>query len=874
MTRRGGGPADSGRPGRLLALLEGGRTLPWSWIALLLVWVVLRNLLEGVLERPGVLGFDWREDVSLAMMVLHFPLFYIALFLLLSLWIHLTSGRPMASVVRAVSLAYGVLLLAPVVDGLVSGGPGYDLRYLTGPGGFLIHFWNPLRAVNEVSPGQRVEIALACLLAALYAWTARRSRREPADAGAPAPPAGVQTGHRRSGVPAAMAAAAGAGIGVYIISAALGMWPALAARLATFTNPGELTAYESVYRMGGLIAGESRRLAVSLSLPALAALPLFLWRLAPDRVRPILRGLPWTRLLHYSAAAPLGCWLGYLVFRDHLPGLFANPLDWVAAFALWAAMAAAVLAAIAWNDLHDAGADRINAPRRPLASGLLQPRQARVWAAVCCSIALYLAWIVSYPALLLTSGCLILSWLYSAPPLRLKGLPGVSTATLAALTALSAMTGFSLVAGEAAVWAFPRRVLWLLLAGITLGFTAKDLKDRDGDAATGVVTLATLLPAGHARRLTALLVGIGYLLAPILLPIGALFTAVAILFSAAGTWMTLRIRRPDSPLLIAFMIFALVMAALLGGRADLLRGRLPDDSLAAHAAVVRLEREVAQIHGLENAGLQPVAARESAALRLAAIQGGRIPPERLDVLNARLAPPRQALEASARLVESRPLRPLHWDLLFRSAMEAEGPGAAVAVSRHALNRLVRPGQFLANLAGLELKAAGATPQAGRYLAGAFLFHQDPGLLRVLWGDMRLFQGNPEAAARAYGKALEWSPRLPDAWAGLGQAEHAAGRLTEALTAFDRATALDPEDPWILNNRGVTLRDMGRLDEALAAFAESHGKAPGLPEPLLNLGLTCEALGRFDEARHWYGMALRVRPGWTPAIQGLHRTESG
>ncbi len=862
--------ADTGghsRQGRLLSLLEGGRSLPWSWIALLLTWIILRNLLEGVLERPGMLGFDWREDVSLAMMVLHFPLFYLTLFLLLSLWIHVTSGRPMARVVRAVSLAYAVLLLAPVIDGIVSGGPGYDLRYLTGPGGFLIHFWNPLRAIDEVSPGQRVEIALACLLAAWYAWIALRSREERLTPDAPA-------GALRAGIPAVLLRAFGTALGVYVISAVLGMWPALAARLAAPWQPGEMSAYESVFRMGGLVSGESRRLAVSLSIPALAALPVFLWRLDPGLFSPVVRRLPWTRVLHYSAVVPLGCYLGYLVFRDYLPGLFANPLDWVAAFTLWAAMVSAVLAAIAWNDLHDTVADSINDPGRPLVSGILQPRHARMWAAICCSIALYLAWIVSYPALLLMSACLLLSWLYSAPPLRLKRIPGVSTATLAALTALSAMTGFALVTGEAVAWAFPRRVLWLLLAGITLGFTAKDLKDREGDAATGVMTLATLLPLPAARRWIALLVIAGYLLAPALLPIGPAFTAIAALFALAGAFMTLRLRRPDTPLLLVFMLFALIMAAFLGGRADLLRDRLPDDPLTAHSAVIHLERDVARIHAMESAGLFAQTRREGAAFRLASIPEGAANAERLDVLSARLAPPPQALAASARLVERRPLRPVHWDLLFRSAMESDGPAAAVAVSRQALRRLVRPGQFLANLAGLELKAAGATPLAATYLSGAFLFHEDPGLLRVLWGDMRLFQSRPEAAANAYGSALDWSPNLPDAWAGLGQAEHARGRLPEALAAFDRANELDPEDPWIRNNRGVTLRDMGRLDDAFAAFREAHEKAPGLPEPVLNLGLTCEALGRPDEARYWFGMALRMRPGWTPAFQGLRRTESG
>jgi tetratricopeptide (TPR) repeat protein len=244
------------------------------------------------------------------------------------------------------------------------------------------------------------------------------------------------------------------------------------------------------------------------------------------------------------------------------------------------------------------------------------------------------------------------------------------------------------------------------------------------------------------------------------------------------------------------------------------------------------------------------------------------------VLTARLGPGAQARAASVRLVERRPLRPLHWDLRFRAAIASEGPAAAAAVARQALARNVRPGQFLANLAGLELEAAGATAQAARHLAGAFLYHTDPALLRVLWGDLRLFAGRVPEAVAAYGRALDWAPRSADAWAGLGHAEHARGRLPEALAAFDHAAALDPGDPWVVNNRGVVLRDLGRLEEALAAFDKAHRLAPGLPEAVLNLGLTCEALGEFDAARSWFGLALRLRPGWGAAVAGLRRLGDG
>jgi tetratricopeptide (TPR) repeat protein len=159
-------------------------------------------------------------------------------------------------------------------------------------------------------------------------------------------------------------------------------------------------------------------------------------------------------------------------------------------------------------------------------------------------------------------------------------------------------------------------------------------------------------------------------------------------------------------------------------------------------------------------------------------------------------------------------------------------------------------------------AAGATDRADvasehdrvaaitRDLSGAFLFGQDERTLWILTGDLTLQRGRPELAGESYTQALRRDAASADAWSGLGQARHATGDLAGALSALDTAQRLAPEDPWILNNRGVVERDLGRLDAACAAFETAARIAPELYAPAANLARTLERLGRVDEARAW------------------------
>ncbi|MEK0320847.1 MAG: tetratricopeptide repeat protein [Nitrosopumilus sp.] len=54
----------------------------------------------------------------------------------------------------------------------------------------------------------------------------------------------------------------------------------------------------------------------------------------------------------------------------------------------------------------------------------------------------------------------------------------------------------------------------------------------------------------------------------------------------------------------------------------------------------------------------------------------------------------------------------------------------------------------------------------------------------------------------------------------GQSFLKDGKYDDALGFFEQALLLNPDDPDLWNNKGITLRSMGRYEEAMECFNKS------------------------------------------------------
>ena len=120
-------------------------------------------------------------------------------------------------------------------------------------------------------------------------------------------------------------------------------------------------------------------------------------------------------------------------------------------------------------------------------------------------------------------------------------------------------------------------------------------------------------------------------------------------------------------------------------------------------------------------------------------------------------------------------------------------------------------------------------------------------------------GRTDEALAAFDRALAIDPQDAEAHNYRGVALALLGRIDEALAAFDRALAINPQDAKAHDYRGAVLAQLGRMDEALAAFDRALAINPQDAEAHHNRGAVLTQLGRMHEALAAFDRALAIDP---------------
>ena len=182
------------------------------------------------------------------------------------------------------------------------------------------------------------------------------------------------------------------------------------------------------------------------------------------------------------------------------------------------------------NDWFDRHVDAINEPTRPIPSGRMPGRWglyiAILWTGLSAACAATLGtWVLGASVL-----GLVLAWLYSAPPLRLKanGWWG-NLACAVCYEGFAWVTGAAVMAGGATPSIRVLGVAALYSLGAHGIMTLNDFKSIDGDRRTGVASLPVQLGAEHAGEVACVAMALPQLaVAALLLSWGRPYFAGAI----------------------------------------------------------------------------------------------------------------------------------------------------------------------------------------------------------------------------------------------------------------------------------------------------------------------------------------------------------
>jgi len=488
--------------------------------------IFLRNFLETFSDSDNL----WRPAGSLAFFV-HYPLFYVCLLLALSiLFSRLTKERIERSS-QIVLLFFPIVLLAPILDLLISGGQGYNISYLFYDLPRLIRKFIPFFSHYEgqgATPGIQIELIIAFILAGLYLY--------------------VKTGK-------IIRAAIGI-IGFYMIVFLLGAIPSLVTILwkvkDSFVSAKELFSGEVV-----LSHFYSFNHKIALVLFPIFIVELVIWSWCFDRRKclSVLRNLRGLRVMHYVFMLGLGMILAY--FRTTNLNLLDSPFPILIIATSFGSGILAWCYAVGINDKSDLETDHISNPSRPLVSGAITSQEHRVINTIFLISSLVAADLVRYPFFISMVVIIGLSYIYSCPPLRIKRIPILSKFVIATCSAITCLAGFLVFSDDYSFNGFPPVIILTILVTVTLAFNVIDIKDWAGDPITGTKTLPVILGDKKGKRVIGVLVFLSYLCIPLFLKSYALFK-ITLVFGIISYLLINRKTMQETPIFLLYIVFLVI----------------------------------------------------------------------------------------------------------------------------------------------------------------------------------------------------------------------------------------------------------------------------------------------------------------------------
>ena len=442
-------------------------------------WIFLRLFFEGILESHHRIGLSVFSYRSLRAYFVHFPMFYLSLFLLLVIIIAAITGEEIKKVTKTSSVGLFVLLLVPSIDWALN--RGYLITYPVRLEPYFAGFLNPLVDISGigVSPGQRISIVLITLLAGIYCYVKTRS---------------------------------------FVRSVFLCI-----TSLIVIVCFGGLTTIlagnrpEHVFISGSILYTDTQKFSAIYTLLFLVLFFFFLHKADRKQFGWISKSMRIERMVFYGATSIFG----FFVSMHQLGvGYDGEVFSYLGLTVMFLCLGLGFWSVQIINDLFDVNVDRVGSKQNPLLLGV--PRTLYKSSGFCLALlSMCCALVINYSALLIVSAYLLLGFIYSAPPVRLKRVPLVSTFIIAVAVILAIGAGFSVLYGVRAMNAIPERLLIPTLIAVTIGFAAKDIDHVDGDKASGIITLPVLFyrrGSVFGRLPIALLISTCYLCYLVFLP--------------------------------------------------------------------------------------------------------------------------------------------------------------------------------------------------------------------------------------------------------------------------------------------------------------------------------------------------------------------
>jgi len=486
------------------------------WITTFLTLIFTRLFIENWLGN-----FEYRDPQFLFNEFTHTFLFFLLSYLLFLPLLHYFSRTSIKASANILLWGFLIILTPPLIDNIISGGGGFWSFYeFDGLQGLLVRFFTFFGENPEIgiTYGVRIEVALSILLFFSYILLKTKDLL-------------------RSFFAAFLS---------YVLFFVLGTFPSWITIFflgwtqgffsirdtdiaGLFLSPLSTQSYTPMAIMNALNA--------KMSLMYILILVLYIFLLSffyyKKTTLALLRNARPVQIIYHGGLVCLGGALALLFSPQSVsyPTLF----NISSFFILLIASLFAWFSSVIVNDLFDQKTDALTNTDRPLITKALTLQNYQIFGIVFFFSSLLLV-TIAYPYLLfLFLIYFSLTWIYNAPPLRIKRLPFLATfvSALASLTLL--FSGYFAIDKTASLEHLPWEIIALLLFTYTVSLPLKDFKDIQGDKKNDTWTLPVLLGEYNARLLIASGVFFSFLLSVLVFNIYSL-VPWALFFGGISFW--------------------------------------------------------------------------------------------------------------------------------------------------------------------------------------------------------------------------------------------------------------------------------------------------------------------------------------------------
>jgi len=130
------------------------------------------------------------------------------------------------------------------------------------------------------------------------------------------------------------------------------------------------------------------------------------------------------------------------------------------------------------------------------------------------------------------------------------------------------------------------------------------------------------------------------------------------------------------------------------------------------------------------------------------------------------------------------------------------------------------------------------------------------------------QGRFDEAVSCFQQAAQLNPNDANIYVWLGILFQDRGRSDEAISYYRKALELKPDYAEVYNNIGNVYKDQGRFDEAVSYYRKALAQKPELAEAYGSIGNVLQDQGRVDEAISYYQKALNLKPNLAEAYHSM------